>query len=88
MPEGTIFYWDTDSDGIFEREGVKIPVSFGAGVYEINVRAVLSDGSFLEGSMVVNVPGKGRQDLIIAGPLILIGLSLLVIKGIRAFKRS
>ncbi len=88
VPEGTIFYWDTDSDGIFEREGVKIPVSFGAGVYEINVRAVLSDGSSLEGSMVVNVPGKGRQDLIIAGPLILIGLSLLVIKGIRAFKRS
>lgn len=88
VPEGTIFYWDIDSDGMFDREGVKIPVSFDAGVYEVGVRAVLADGSSLEGSIVVNVPGKGRQDLIIAGPLILIGLSLLVIKGMRAFKRS
>lgn len=88
VPDGTIFYWDADSDGIFEKEGVKIPVSFDAGVYEVNVRAILSDGSYLEGSIAVKVPGEAGHDLLIAAPLVLIGVSLLVIKRMRAFKRS
>ncbi len=87
VPDGTIFYWDTDSDGIFDREGVKIPVSLGAGVYEISVRAVLSDGSSLEGSIMVEVHGETGKGLLIAAPLVLIGASLLVIKRMRAFKR-
>lgn len=88
VPEGTIFCWDIDSDGTFDREGMKIPVSFGAGMHGITVRAVFPDGSFLEESITVDVSEKDGQDLFIAAPLILIAASLLVIKGLRAYRRS
>ncbi|NLN71205.1 MAG: hypothetical protein GX137_00190 [Thermoplasmatales archaeon] len=88
VPEGTVFCWDIDSDGTFDREGMRIPVSFGAGMHVISVRAVFPDGSVLEESITVDVSEKDGQDLLIAAPLILIIVSLLVIKGLRAFRRS
>lgn len=87
LPEGTMFFWDTDSDGDYDREGMRIAVKFDAGTYDIRVRAIVYDGSFIDARIALHVSPGGGKELMLAAPLLLIAAAVMVIKGMRSISR-